>query len=270
MTIDGRKIAAEIIADLKIQPRPKKFLAVFLVGNDASSVSFVKQKGKIAKELGVDFRLYEFPESVKQDELRKEVLKIGEHKICGGVIVQLPLPAHINKHSILNVIPREKDIDVLSERALGAFYADRNYVLPPAVGVVQKIIENLKFEMRNSRAAVIGLGLLVGKPVSNWLMSRAKTVFLLSKGSDFKVLKEADLVVSGVGKADLFGGKDLRENTLVIDFGYDVKNGGICGDFNGLKNGNSKFKIDYTPTPGGTGPILVAQIFVNFYALNKI
>ncbi|KKU91620.1 MAG: bifunctional 5,10-methylene-tetrahydrofolate dehydrogenase/ 5,10-methylene-tetrahydrofolate cyclohydrolase [Candidatus Jorgensenbacteria bacterium GW2011_GWA1_48_11] len=271
MVIDGKKIALDIIADLKKQPKPKRFLAVFLVGNEASSVSFVKQKRKIAGELGVDFRLYEFPESLKQDELRKEVLKIASQKICGGVIVQLPLPEHINKHSILNVIPREKDIDVLGERALGAFYADRNPVLPPAVGAVEEIIRNLKLEIRNSSIAIVGLGLLIGKPTANWIMSRARTVFLLGRDSDLKILKEADVVICGAGQARLIEPKMLKPMATVIDFGYGMLDGKISGDFNSasLETGNAESGISYTPTPGGTGPILVTQIFVNFYALNK-
>jgi GxxExxY protein len=139
--IDGKKIAAEILAKLKSRPAPKKFLAVFLVGDSPASLSFIKQKEKVAKELGVDFRLYKFPPEIKNDELRGEIRKIVDHKTCGGAIVQLPLPEHINAQYVLNVIPREKDIDVLGERALGAFYAGRNPVLPPAVGVVEEILK---------------------------------------------------------------------------------------------------------------------------------
>ncbi|MBI2033624.1 MAG: hypothetical protein HYT13_00815 [Candidatus Liptonbacteria bacterium] len=120
--IDGKKIAESILAKLRSKPKPEKFLATVLVGEDPASISFLKQKEKAAKELGVDFRLYKFPKEIKNDSLREEVLKISKHKTCGGVIVQLPLPEHLNKHYILNVIPREKDVDVLGERALGAFY----------------------------------------------------------------------------------------------------------------------------------------------------
>ena len=102
--------------ELKAKPAPKKFLGAVLVGDDKSSVSFLKQKEKTAKELGVDFRLYRFPAEIKNDELRNEVGKIAAHKTCGGVIVQLPLPEQLNWYYILNAIPREKDVDVLSER----------------------------------------------------------------------------------------------------------------------------------------------------------
>src|SRR5437867_4183610 len=104
MIIDGKKIAEGILSELKKQPKPTKYLAAFLVGENPASVSFLKQKEKVAKELGVDFRLYKLPETISQDDLRKEVLKMANHKTCGGIIVQMPLPEHINKHYVCNVI----------------------------------------------------------------------------------------------------------------------------------------------------------------------
>lgn len=267
--IDGKKIAAEIIAELKSQERPKKFLAAVLVGENPASISFLKQKEKIAKELGVDFRLYKFPSDWKNDELRRRVGKIANHKTCGGVVVQLPLPAHINRHYILNVIPREKDVDVLGERALGAFYSGRNPVLPPAVGVVEKIIRDSGLKIQDSKAAVIGRGILVGKPIAIWLMDKTKELYILHRNSDFSILKSAELVISGAGEAGILKPAALKAGAGVIDFGYEKKNGKICGDFDasGSKLPDLRF---YTPTPGGTGPILVTKLFENFYTLNSL
>jgi methylenetetrahydrofolate dehydrogenase (NADP+)/methenyltetrahydrofolate cyclohydrolase len=267
MIIDGREIARGILERLKSLPRPKKFLAAVLVGDDASSVSFLGQKEKIAKELGVDFRLYKFSAEMKQDELRDEVRKIAEHKTCGGVIVQLPLPEHLNWYYVLNAIPPEKDIDVLSERTLGAFYAGRSRVLPPAVGVVSEIFENRKLQIGNSTAAIVGLGLLIGRPVAHWLMRRAKETFLLRSTSDLSILKQADVAILGAGKAGLVRPAMLKDGATVIDFGYERNKGDFDAD--ALKAEDSKLKIVYTPTPGGTGPILVAKVFENFYKLNR-
>jgi len=279
--INGQEIAGKIIANLKSEPVPKKILAAILVDSTnspqvGSNLSFLKQKEKLAKELGVDFRLYQFPEAIKNDDLRKEVNKIASLKKVGGVIVQLPLPEHLNKHYILNAIPREKDVDVLGERALGSSYAGRNPVLPPAVGVVEEIVNATGFMLHASRVAVVGLGFLVGKPIATWLMGNPSTklgarcpeIHLLDEGSDLSILKQADLVISGVGKANLFSAEDLRENATVIDFGYNMSNGKIYGDFNPPNEANKLKAITYTPTPAGTGPILVAKIFENFYKLN--
>ncbi|MDI6734565.1 MAG: bifunctional 5,10-methylenetetrahydrofolate dehydrogenase/5,10-methenyltetrahydrofolate cyclohydrolase [Patescibacteria group bacterium] len=307
MVIDGRKISKEIIEKLRKEPKIKKFLGAFLVGDNPASISFLKQKEKVAQELEINFRLYKFPETISQDELRKEILKIANHKTCGGIIVQLPLPEHINKYYVLNVIPREKDVDVLGERALGAFYNDRNPVLPPAVGVVIKTIRAHLQDLReapagvvslvsegvtsrggrmasaagaeehpvleklaSARVMVVGLGFLVGKPISTWLMGKAKEIYLFDIGSDLSSsvsgLKQADLVISGVGKAGLIKSEILKQGTGVIDFGYSEINGKLAGDLD-LSGNISKLSF-YTPTPGGTGPILVAQLFENFYKLN--
>ncbi len=271
MIIDGRKIAQEIVEKLKMRPAPKKILAAVLVGEDSASLSFLKKKEETAKELGVDFRLYKFDNppagGIKNDELRDKVGKLANQKSIGGVIIQLPLPKHLNKHYILNAIPREKDIDVLGERALGAFHTGRNPVLPPAVGVVEEILRITNYELQMMKVAVIGRGLLVGKPVSVWLQDKvAELAVFNSQTENLECkLKDFDIVVSGVGKANLFSAKDLKEKVLVIDFGYDIKSGKISGDF----NPKAADSVSYTPTPGGTGPILVAKLLENFYELNK-
>src|SRR3989344_1352771 len=191
MPIDGKALAKKIIDRLKAEPAPKKIFAAVLVGNDPASLNFLKQKERTAKELGVDYRLYNLPAELKNDELRRKVSELALSKSVGGVIVQLPLPEHINKHYILNVIPREKDVDVLGERALGAFYADCNKVLPPAAGTVEEILKTYDFKLETKTVAVVGLGLLVGKPIANWLSRKARTLYLLRQGSDFGVLGDA-------------------------------------------------------------------------------
>ncbi len=289
MVIDGKKIADEIISELKNQPKPKKYLAAFLIGGNRASISFLSQKEKVAKELGVDFRLYKFPETITQDEFRKEILKIISHKTCGGAIVQLPLPEHLNRQYILNVIPRGKDIDILGERALGAFYAERSSVLPPAVGVVEHVLRIMNKELKIMDVVVIGAGALVGKPIGLWLEEKVAglTVFNENTINLRDKLKNADLIISGVGKANLFSAENLKESAVVIDFGYgkQIANGldgkaiedprqsrdkeQIAGNFNSKAIGNMPFAVSYTPTPGGTGPILVAKLFENFYKLNE-
>jgi len=267
--IDGKALAAVILDKLKARPSPAKFLAAFLVGDDKSSVSFLKQKEKTAKELGVDFRLYQFPEDIGNDEMRREVGKIAAHKTCGGVIVQLPLPETLNWYYVLNAIPREKDVDVLSDRAIGAFYVGRNGILPPAVGVVEEIVTHRKLLIAECTVAVVGLGLLVGRPIANWIMRRAKETILLRSVSDIGLLKHADIVITGVGKAGLIAPDMLKKGAGVIDFGYGTLEGKYSGDFDTRQSADSDPSAFYTPTPGGTGPILVAKLFENFYELNK-
>lgn len=295
MKIDGKKIAEEIIEKLKKLPsadwRTKRFLAVVMTGQDTASKSFIAQKEKVAQELGVDFRRYEFPEAITQDQLRSEIGKIAAHKTCGGIIVQLPLPEHIKKEYVLNAIPREKDVDILGGRSLGAFYTERNLVLPPAVGVVKRILDFIEGESsslrkvsRNSsgqgfettsfremnlsykHVAIVGAGFLVGKPIATWLMGKGQEIYILDKGSDFGVLKNADVVICGTGVPGLVKPEMLKEGAIGIDFGYGTKEGCVLGDFD---QKCERVCSIFTPTPGGTGPILVAQLFENFYTLNQ-
>jgi methylenetetrahydrofolate dehydrogenase (NADP+)/methenyltetrahydrofolate cyclohydrolase len=219
------------------------------------------QKEKVAKKLGIEFRLHKFAADITSDALREEVKAIAADDACGGVIVQLPLPNHIDQFAVLDSIPREKDVDVLSESSLGAFYADRSKVLPPAVGVVEAIIADQKISLATSSVATVGLGLLVGRPTANWMMRRAKQTLLLRSTSDLGLVKDVDIVILGAGRAGHIKSEMLKANATVIDFGYD----GGKGDFDAIDSASQ----NYTPTPGGTGPILVAKLFENFYRLNS-
>src|SRR4030042_5243139 len=217
--ISGQEVSGEIIQSLRQKSSPPQILAAILVGDDPASLSFLKQKDKTAKELGVDFRTYRLSADLKNDDLRGEVGKIAKQKRVGGVLVQLPLPAGVNQFYVLNAIPHNKDVDVLSERALGAFYNNRNLVMPPAVEVTREIVERQKIQLVGTRAAVVGLGTLVGKPTSLWLANKCKELFLLGQGSDLKILRQADLIISGVGQGGLIKPGLLKAGAGGMDFG---------------------------------------------------
>ncbi len=304
--IDGKKIAAEIIGRLKKMSNPghldklvaSKFFGAVLVGNDPASLNFLKQKEKTAKELGVEFRLYQLPSDIKTDELRREIRRLSSPKNCGGFIVQLPLPESINKQYVLNAIPKEKDADLLGEAALGVFYSGRSKIIPPSVGTVDEILSRENSNLRQLKVVVMGSGFLIGKPVGFWLQNKvAELTVVDSKSPELREkLKNADVIISGAGQANLFSAKDLKSEALVIDFGFNPSTssrpsqgyGGqagqtpstastsspqastglikkVVGDFD--PDGAEEKNIKYTKTPGGTGPILVAKLFENFYKL---
>lgn len=271
--IDGKKISQIILDQLKSRPIPRKFLAVFLVGNDSASESFVRQKEKIAKELGIDFRIYKFEENLSNDKLKEKMKQIISSKLCGGAVLQLPLPGGLNPLYVMNVIPPEKDVDVLSERSLGGFYNGRSKILPPSVVVVEEIFKYLKIDISSLKSiAVVGQGTLVGKPITSWLSGKVSRVAIFDKGSDLTELKEADIVISGTGVSDLIKVSMLKKEAGIIDFGYGSDSSGkIGGDFdqNSIASVGDNHLNFYTPTPGGTGPILVACLFKNFYDLNE-
>ena len=271
--IDGKKISQIILDQLKSRPAPKKFLAVFLVGNNPASESFVGRKEKVAKELGVDFRIYKFEENLSNDELKEKMKQIISSKLCGGAVLQLPLPAELNPLYVMNIIPPEKDVDVLSERSLGGFYNGRSKILPPAVSVVIEIFKYLNIEINSVKSiAVVGQGPLVGKPITSWLSGKVSKVAIFDKGSDLTGLKESDVVILGTGVGNLIKASMLKKESGIIDFGYGLdSNGKIGGDFDqgSIVSVGDSYLSFYTPTPGGTGPILVACLFKNFYDLNE-
>ena len=292
MIIDGKEIAKKIIEELKTKPGDwrDKFFGAVLVGEDPASLNFLKQKEKIAKELGVGFRLYKIPETTSTDDLRAEIGMLSKPKNCGGFIVQLPLPDSINKHYVLNAIPKEKDVDCLGEKALGAFYTGRGEVAPPSVETVAEVLKyhfgpasiEIKGDkenqsLRDKKFVLIGAGFLIGKPVGFWLQNRAGEVTILDSSiKDVrKKISDADVVVCGTSQAGLFSASDLREGALVIDFGFSKKDEKITGDFNPsassgqVHDGAEEKNIAYTKTPGGTGPILVAELYENFFKLNS-
>ncbi len=257
MVIDGRQIASSILEKLKKQAKPKKTLVAVLVGNDPASISFLKQKEKTAALLGVKFRLYKFSERISEQKLKSEIIKLNKNPQIGGIILQLPLPRKINQEAIIQALEIKKDVDALKSSKL---------VLPPAVGVLKIILESIRLNLKNKETIVMGRGILVGEPIAKWLHGRVKklTVFH-SRFFDKKILKVADLIVSGVGKAGLILWGDIKKGSVIIDFGYSFRKGKVSGDFD-FESCRKQARF-ITPTPGGTGPILVAKLFENYYQL---
>lgn len=212
----------------------------------------------MAKVLGIVFELFQFGEEILEDDLIKEIKKIGQDAEIGGIIVQLPLPPHFNRDQILAAINPKQDVDALTLES-------RKFVLPLPVEVIKDVLRFVGEDIKNKSIAVVGRGFLVGKPIIEWLESIKKPFKLFHSKSGLEGLKGADLVITGVGKAGLIKPKMLKSGAAVIDFGYDIIDGKIKGDFQPSED----FPGWYMPTPGGTGPILVAEIFKNFYKLNS-
>ncbi len=268
--IDGKGIAREIVEGLKKREKPEKFLAAFLVGEDPASLSFLKKKEQMADELGIEFRLYQLVPSVGVVQVREEIMRVQEEEDCGGVLVQLPLATHLGAHDILNAIDVAKDVDVLGESARGVFYNGDSIILPPAVSVVEEICVRQNIELKQVRVAVLGVGFLIGKPIATWLMGRVKELTVLTRKSDLFDpacgLHSADLVITGAGSPGVIHPDVLKGGVGVIDFGTTMVEGKLKGDLHVGQDEIANLSF-YTPTPGGTGPILVAKLFENFYKI---
>ncbi|MEK7537096.1 MAG: bifunctional 5,10-methylenetetrahydrofolate dehydrogenase/5,10-methenyltetrahydrofolate cyclohydrolase [Patescibacteria group bacterium] len=263
MFIDGRKIAFKILDELKetlrqAQGKKKLRLVGILVGEKPELRKFIELKKKAVQEIGVDFRIYEFPENISNNQLREELNKIVKAKVNHGVIIELPLPSHLNTQYLLNTIPEKKDVDVLSQKSQGLFFTGRSKILPPSVEAVKQIFEEYNIDPKGKTAAVFGYGFLVGKLVSHWLIQQGATVSIITeftKGPE-KFSREADIVISGVGKQNLITADMVKDGAAVIDFGKDV-------DF---ENVSQKAGL-ITPPVGGVGPIVVASVLKNLLEL---
>jgi len=272
MVIDGKQLASEIIEELKKEREaiPKKIrLAVVLVGDNPASLSFIKQKEKIAQELNIDFRLYQYPETIKTKELRKKVSAICRVTFNRGVVVQLPLPASINSQVVLNAILTLKDPDILSEKNLGGFYVNRLIVLPPVIEAIKFLLKKYQIPIEGKIVLLIGRGQLVGKPAALWFINQRATVIVAnSKTQNLQdLIKMADIIVSSAGVPNLITGEMVKQGVVIFDSAVVSEAGKLKGDsdFDSLQDKAALL----TPVPGGLGPLTVAFLFKNLLELVK-
>ncbi len=259
MLIDGAAIAEKILKELRKQTIPEKEFAAILVGDDSASLSFLKQKETTARSLGVSFKLYRFSADLEQTELQKKIHAIYNDPKVGAVIVQLPLPPKYDRVAVLNEIGIDKDVDVLN--------GETSKILAPAAGALKRILEEINFDSTDKQVVIVGSGLLIGRPIADWLMGRAKKIAIMNKGGyDPAVVRSADLVVTGTGVPRLINGDHLKKGAVVIDYGYGRdESDTLSGDVDAKSA--ARIAGYLTPTPGGTGPIVVAMLFSNFYKL---
>jgi methylenetetrahydrofolate dehydrogenase (NADP+) / methenyltetrahydrofolate cyclohydrolase len=268
--VDGNKISERIIKKLQERIKKNKLslkVSVVLVGDNKVSLSYIRQKGKMAEKIGIDFTVYNFLKKIKEDELIKKIKKIEEKS--SGLIIQLPLPSYLNKRNVLNSISEKKDIDFLSKQNLSYFYNGDFSFLPPVISAINYILKDKKISVKGKNIVLIGYGDLVGKPLSFWLASSGATISVLNEYT--KKLKDftlnADILISGVGKKDLIKPDMVKKNVIVIDAGSSYFNGKIVGDINRLV---FKKSLIHCPVPGGIGPITTASLFENLIKFKEL
>jgi len=256
--IDGKKISEEILEDLKIKGAPEVFVAAVMVGEDPASLRFVERKKKFSESIGAEFKLFKAGAESTEEDVETMIKYLARDPECGGIMVQLPLPSYMDRKKIFDLIPEDKDVDAMK---------GSGNVLSPAVLTVEEILKREAINIAEATIAIVGPGFLVGKPAAEWLRPVCKKLIIIDKGDDIRTIKEADVIIVGVGERGLVKIGMLKDDAVVIDFGCSLTDEGkICGDLN--IEGIEDTDIRYTPTPGGTGPILIAKLFENFYRLN--
>lgn len=273
--IDGKKIRDNILLEIKSEVQKLPFAPLFcdiLVGSDPVSSSYVRLKEKFANSVGIKFRSAEFSDAITTDELVKEIENLNRVPHMCGIIVQLPLPSHIDKDSVLNAISESLDVDCLGKNASDKFFNGTAVIGYPTALACMKILDSLNLDLSNKNIVVLGTGRLVGSPVSYLLRQKGLKVESINSTTENKedLIKNADVIVSAMGKGKFLKGDMVKEGVIVVDAGTSEEDGGIVGDVD-LESmyGVASFM---TPTPGGVGPVTVAMLLNNVLmcAKNKV
>ena len=267
MILDGKVLAAEIKNDLreKIAASGKKVvLAVVLVGEDPASCIYVKNKTNDCREIGVESLEYRLKEDTQQEELMALVHKLNRDKEVHGILVQFPLPKHLDQEAVVKAILPEKDVDGFSKINIGGVLMgdSESFVSCTPAGAME-LIKASGITICGKRAVVIGRSNNVGKPMALLLLNEGATVTIChSKTQNLaEITKEADILVSAVGRAHMITADMVKEGAVVIDIGISRIDGRQVGDvdFEAVKDKASAI----TPNPGGTGPMTRAMLMCN-------
>ena len=268
--IDGKAISAEIKEELKVKVEELRAqdihicLAVIQVGSDPASSVYVGNKKKACAYIGIESMAYELPEKTTQDELLKLIGELNGKDEVNGILVQLPLPKHIDEDAVIRAIDPKKDVDGFHPQSVGALCIGQpGFVSCTPAGIIQ-LLKRSGIEIAGKECVVIGRSNIVGKPMALLLLRENGTVTVThSKTKDLKeVAKRADILIVAIGKPKMITRDYVKEGAVVIDVGiHRNENNKLCGD------------VDYddvapvcsaiTPVPGGVGPMTIAMLMHN-------
>ena len=276
--IDGKFVANQITEKLKprIKVLEKKLginpcLTVVLIGNNPASQIYVKNKREKCKVLGINSELLQLESSILENELLGLIEELNNNVDCHGILVQLPIPAHINAEKILEAIIPEKDVDGFHPSNLGSLFAGNEKIVPCTPKGIIRLLEHYKVEISGKNAVVVGRSNIVGKPIAALLLNRNATVTICHSRTKnlAEFTKNADILISAVGKSNLITQDMVKKGAVVIDVainredkdGVKIIKGDV--DFEKVKNKSSLI----TPVPGGVGPMTIAMLMENLVEL---
>lgn len=268
--IDGKKISGEIKDELKEKVAQLKengvevTLAVIQVGNDPASTVYVGNKKKACAYIGINSLAYELPEETTQEELLDLVRLLNDRKDVNGILVQLPLPAHIDEDTVIRTIAPEKDVDGFHPQSVGLLsIGQKGFVSCTPAGIIQ-LLKRSGIEIDGKECVVVGRSNIVGKPMAMLLIRENGTVTVChSHTKDLKeVTRRADILVVAIGKRQFITADYVKEGATVVDVGMHRKEDGkLCGDvdFDSVEPVAGAI----TPVPGGVGPMTIAMLMNN-------
>lgn len=271
--LDGKMLRDKIFESLKAKldkMQQKPTLAVILVGENPASQIYVRNKKKTAEKLGINSLSIEYPSDISEEELLNKIKELNSDEKVTAILVQLPLPAHINKNRIIDAILPQKDVDGLTPYNLGKLFSgEEPYVYPCTPKGILLLLDEYNIKLEGKNIVVVGRSNLVGKPVAQMLLKRNATVTMCHSHTKNlpEITKTADIIVSAVGKK-VIGEKMLKSDCVVIDVGiFRDENGKISGDVD-FEN-VSKTAAYISPVPGGVGPMTIASLMLNTVELAR-
>lgn len=268
--IDGKKISNEIKDELKEKVAKLKnegkeiTLAVVLVGQDPASKIYVKNKEKACEYVGVNSKTYELPQTTSEEELLKLINELNANQEVNGILVQLPLPKHINEELVINTISPLKDVDGFHPENVGKLsIGQAGFISCTPAGIIE-LLKRYNIEIEGKNCVIVGRSNIVGKPMAMLLLRENATVTVChSRTKNLEEMtKQADILVAAIGRAKFIGKEHIKEGTIIIDVGMNRDdNNKLCGDvdFDAVKDCVKAI----TPVPGGVGPMTIAMLLYN-------
>ena len=277
LRIDGKKISSDIKEELKEQVKLLKeegisvCLAVIQVGNDPASSVYVNNKKKACAYIGIESQAYELPEETTQEELLNLVETLNNKKDINGILVQLPLPKHLDDKAVIEAISPLKDVDAFHDVNVGKIMLGEYDFLPCTPAGVMEMLHSYNIEVSGKNCVVIGRSNIVGKPMAMLLLHENGTVTICHSRTKnlAEICSQADILVAAVGRPKFVTADMVKEGAVVIDVGMDRdENGKLCGD---VDFENVKDKCSFiTPVPGGVGPMTISTLMKNTLKACKI
>lgn len=272
--IDGKLVSKKILQELseKIALLEKKpSLAVIIVGEDPASKIYVNLKKKKAEELGIVSTVIEMSQDVSESELLNKIDELNKDESVNAILVQMPLPKHIDANKVIEKISPQKDVDCFHAYNVGKIATgNKPFVYPCTPKGILELLNFYNIEISGKHVVMVGRSNIVGRPMAQMLLNKNATVTIChSKTNNLEELtKQADILISAVGKAGLIKKEMVKDNVVVIDVGMNRdENGKLCGD---VDFEQVKQKASYiTPVPGGVGPMTICSLMVNTFDLFK-
>ena len=275
--IDGKAFSQTVLEKIREEHSQLKEkygkpagLAVVIVGNNPASQVYVKNKIRACENVGFYSENIELDENISEKELLQEINKLNKNDRINGILVQLPLPAHINELKIIDSISPEKDVDGFHVSNIGKMVIgdETGFLSCTPYGIMQ-LLEEYKIEIAGKDAVIIGRSNIVGKPMALMLIQKGATVQICnSRTKDLrKKLNEADIIIVAAGVPKLLKKEDVKEGAVVIDVGINRVDGKICGDVDYEEVAEKTSYI--TPVPGGVGPMTIASLIKNTFKSYK-